>query len=144
MSRKFVRTAKWTCLIGLLAGAGFLFAAPCLIPLGRLLLRPPRQKVLHDLDHPAILAAARDLLQESRERHADQRGFRFEGADPRLPEAIRRADAASVYVDDESVRIEFHGGFDHYGFLVYADGATVHPGSREVIPGLHYYSEGSD
>ena len=104
-----------------------------------------RYYLLHQADHAAILAGCRQMLVELSDQPSDgEDKIRMEvisdpTSDPRVPEVLRTLKPAHICVFDHCVRIEMHGGFDHYGLVGYAEGEE--PQGGELIPGLCYYSE---
>jgi hypothetical protein len=95
-----------------------------------------RERLLHETDHQALLAACRVLMRDYAGQH-----FADPAQDPRVPRIIRELGPSYMDVSAEEVRVELHGGFDHYGFIAFADG--VDPGDRpgKLIDGLVYYTE---
>lgn len=61
-------------------------------------------------------------------------------ADSRMPAIIRAFDKISIFAGEDSVQIEFGGGFRHYGLKAYS-GGVMGSGTREIIPHLWYYDE---
>jgi len=98
------------------------------------------EKLLHDTDHPAVLRACREML--ALHRRGELPG-QPEPNDPGIPEAVRALRPAYIVVGDDSVQLEMHGGFDHYGFFAYAEGSAKEGrwGGKKLIDGLWFYAE---
>jgi hypothetical protein len=95
-----------------------------------------QRRIVYHSDHPAILAAAQQLLRTA--KTADP--VFYDRSDARLPTVIRKLRPSDVAVDTSRVSIEMGGGWEHYGLDVYAAG--VRPESDfELIPGLWYHSD---
>jgi hypothetical protein len=60
--------------------------------------------------------------------------------DPCLPDVLRELGTSYVSVSKDIVRVELHGGFDHYGVLAFPEGVEGH-GDRKLMEGLWYYTE---
>lgn len=60
--------------------------------------------------------------------------------DIRVPLAIRELGPCHIFITSEQVTVELHGGFEHYGFIAYAEGVDSDDPHNELIDGLHFYS----
>jgi DNA-binding phage protein len=112
-----------------------------------------KNRLLYETDHPAILAAARQVITSRRgyardaavhgPNHAEQ--SIIAKADPKLPAVLRHLRAARLLVTDEQAFIEFGGGFHHFGLLAFRLGATNTPsgdrGRTKLIDGLWFYED---
>jgi hypothetical protein len=92
-----------------------------------------RDRLLHHSDHQVIRAACRDLMTKYAGEH-------IVGDDARLPDVLRELGTSYVSVSKDIVRVELHGGFDHYGVLAFPEGVEGH-GDYKVMEGLWYYTE---
>jgi hypothetical protein len=92
-----------------------------------------RDRVLYHSDHQAIRAACRDLMAKYAGEYIDR-------DDPCLPDVLRELGTSYVSVSKDIVRVELHGGFDHYGVLAFPEGVEGH-GDRKLMEGLWYYTE---
>jgi len=95
-----------------------------------------RHRLLHETDHRALLAASRQLMRDYGIQHiADPAN------DPRVPLIIRELGPSYMDISAQQVRVELHGGFDHYGFIAYPEGADTGDGWGKLTDGLFYYTE---
>lgn len=95
-----------------------------------------RHRLLYETDHQALLAASRELMHDHVGQHiADPT------QDPRVPLIIRELGPSYIDVSAEQVRVELHGGFDHYGYIALADDVNSRDGWSKLIDGLFYYTE---
>ena len=74
-------------------------------------------KLLNDVDHSSVVVAVHRMLED--ERFAGQERIYLRGSDPNLPTEIRSLEPTDVSVGARYVRIEFGGGFHHFGFLIF-------------------------
>jgi hypothetical protein len=44
-------------------------------------------------------------------------------------------------ISSEQLRVELHGGFDHYGFIAVAKEANAEDRWSKLVDGLYYYTE---
>jgi hypothetical protein len=65
-------------------------------------------------DYPQIAAACVTL---ARSLTADD-GTTIEVADPRVPATLRSLAPCYIFANKKQVSLPFHGGFDHYGYVV--------------------------
>jgi hypothetical protein len=118
---------------------------------GRNRIEERQRQLLYHTDHPALLAACRQLLKQNKQ---DKDYFyKVDGKIPKeysdLPMVLRHLNPMSVNVlkDQAQVHIELGGGFFHHGFIAQAEGAeeehtsTPEEGYRKLLPGLWYYAE---
>lgn len=95
-----------------------------------------RHRLVHETDHAALLAASRRMILAYAGQHiADPAN------DARVPQIIRELGPSYIDISREQLKVELHGGFDHYGFLAYAEGADADGRSGKLIDGLFYYTE---
>jgi hypothetical protein len=95
-----------------------------------------RQQLLHETNHHALLAASRKLMRD----YAGQ-DIADPAQDPRVPRIIRDLGPSYMDISAEQLRVELHGGFDHYGFVAFAEGVDFDDGWEKLIDGLCYYTE---
>ena len=95
-----------------------------------------RQRLLHETDHYALLAASRKLMKE----HAGEE-IAEPNQDPRVPRIIRELGPSYMSISTDQLRVELHGGFDHYGFIAFPDGVDGGDGWERLIDGLYYYTD---
>ena len=117
-----------------------LLALPCApfvaIPIDVYRSHRQRQRLLHQTDHHALLAASRELMKN----HAGQ-DIAQPDQDPRVPLIIRELGPSYMGISSEQLRVELHGGFDHYGFIALANDANAEDRGSKLVDGLYYYSE---
>jgi hypothetical protein len=117
-----------------------LLAIPCApflaIPIDVYRSHRQRQRLLHETDHHALLAASRELMG----KHAGQ-DIAQPDQDPRVPRIIRELEPSYMGISSEQLRVELHGGFDHYGFVAFAKGANAGDRWTKLVDGLYYYTE---
>jgi hypothetical protein len=98
------------------------------------LTRPSRDVVQRQFDHAAILRSARSMLDAVPNTHF---GWSSNPEapidDPRIPKLIRNLGPRHVYVYIDHVKIEFAGGFEHYGLFAYREGTPDRFGGRKLI-----------
>lgn len=95
-----------------------------------------RHRLLHETDHRELLAASRKLMSDyGGQQIADPAN------DPRVPLIIRGLGPSYMDISAQQLRVELHGGFDHYGFIAYPEGADAGERSGQLIDGLFYYTE---
>jgi hypothetical protein len=132
---------RWFLRGSVLAVVGLTCASPIWF-LGR--RQRAFRRFLKEGDHQALLAACRDLIKRRQEFRPDgQPGGSDEvvsvnPTDPRLAAVIRELEPTDVSVSASRVRIELHGGHDHFGFYAFAEGAEM-PSDGGLIPGLYPY-----
>jgi hypothetical protein len=84
-----------------------------------------RARLLFQTDHQALLAACTQVMTN---RHAFARDLDWNGPanpqeslidpkDPKIPKPIASLHPRDVTATDSEVRLELHGGFDHYGVI---------------------------
>ena len=98
--------------------------------------RRERQRLLHETDHHALLAASRELMKE----HAGEE-IAGPDQDPRVPHIIRELGPSYMSISTDQLRVELHGGFDHYGFTAFSKGVDAGDGGERLIDGLYYYTD---
>jgi hypothetical protein len=131
-----LRHVRYVVIVGLFVllipiALGGLFILPDVLDVTR--SNRQKENLIHRSDHQAILAACRELM----EKYPDQT---MDGNDSRLPKAIQEIHPFWVSVSKESITVELHGGFDHYGVVAFPKG-TEGGGAKKLIDGLWYYSE---
>jgi hypothetical protein len=107
--------------------------------------RAKSHELIYDIDHAEILAACRFVRENLGRFRPDPKWSRPDAAypdpeDPLMPAIIRRLKPTTIEVQEDSVRLEFGGGPYHYGLTAFT-GATAGSGTKEIIPGLWYFSE---
>ena len=71
------------------------------------------ESLKHRSDYPEIASACRNVTALA------SNGITEIGInDPGVPVKLRELGARYIVADNDSVRLEFHGGFDHYGYEV--------------------------
>ena len=73
-------------------------------------IMPEQERLLLHTDHRAVADACALVLKDVK---------RYEGRswdDPSFPAVLRDIRPSHLIIYDREVRIEMHGGFDHYGF----------------------------
>lgn len=75
-------------------------------------------RLVKTADHQALLAAAITVIQGATNHVIFYRSYDDYPSITNLPPIIHRMKPNYVGVDPERLRMEFHGGFDHYGFEV--------------------------
>ena len=117
-----------------------LLALPCApflaIPIDVYRSHRQRQRLLHETDHHALLAASRELMK----KYAGQ-DIAQPDQDPRVPRIIRELGPSYMGISSEQLRVELHGGFDHYGFIAFAKDADAENRWSKLVDGLYYYTE---
>jgi hypothetical protein len=117
-----------------------LFVLPCApflwIPVDVYNSHRERERLLHETDHHALLAASRKLMRD----HAGEE-IAEPDQDPRVPRIIRELGPSYMSISTDQLRVELHGGFDHYGFIAFSDGVDWGDGGVRLIDGLYYYTE---
>jgi hypothetical protein len=73
-------------------------------------------------------------------QNAPTEEINLDGSDTSLPKAIRELHPTWITTDKDRVRVELHGGFDHYGVLAFPKGVEG-DGTKKLIDGLWYYSD---
>ena len=68
-----------------------------------------QNRIINEFDHGSIRDAAIVLLSDPTDRYLDL---------PDLPEPIARTAPKSVHVTNGTIRIEYGGGFAHYGLII--------------------------
>jgi hypothetical protein len=112
-----------------------------------------KYKLIHKTDYQAVLTASREVIRNRRDFRRDPKWHGpsdpavslIAPDDPKLPVAIRKLQAASVFAYDDNMRIEFGGGFHHQGFVAYSASFTNTPvtsdGFQKIIDGLWFYED---
>lgn len=117
-----------------------LFALPCFpiiaIAVDVFNSKRKRHRFLHETDHQALLMASRQLIRD----YAGQQ-ISEPANDPRVPLIIRGLVPSYMDISAEQLRVELHGGFDHYGFFAYPEGANIGDKRGKLIDGLFFYSD---
>ena len=54
---------------------------------------------------------------------------------------IRELGPSYMGISSEQLRVELHGGFDHYGFIAFAKDANAEGRWSKLVDGLYYYTE---
>lgn len=75
-------------------------------------------RLVKTADHLAFLAATIRVIQETTNEVTYHRSYDHYPSITNLPPIIRRMKPNYVGVDPERLRMEIHGGVDHYGFEV--------------------------
>ena len=113
-----------------------------------------RVMLLCDTDHQALLKAGREILSEiPKDRfhpHSDggiDSGIFSVPEGIQIPQAIKDLKSGYVVDYDGYLRIEMHGGMDHFGVKIYPEDFKkprdyFEYGDRELLPGLWYYDDG--
>jgi hypothetical protein len=113
-----------------------------------------RVMLLCDPDHQALLKAGREILSEiPKDRfhpHSDggiDSGIFSVPEGIQIPQAIKDLKSGYVVDYDGYLRIEMHGGMDHFGVKIYPEDFKkpddyFEYGDRELLPGLWYYDDG--
>ncbi len=112
------RVLKITALLGLvlIGGCGVIF-----VMLGGPQIIARRQhfdRLVETADHQALLSAAILVIEGTTNRMTFHRPFDNYPSITNLPPIIRLMEPNYVTVDPQRLRMEFHGGFDHYGFEI--------------------------
>lgn len=99
-----------------------------------------QKKLLYETDHQAVLEVCRDLMAKHQRGEIPDRLFRN---DPGFPDALRPLRPSVLYVQDDFVHMEMHGGADHYGFYANAEGSRKEGtlSSIKLIDGLWWYGD---
>lgn len=140
--------------------AGLLLVTPsgcAIVELGIALRQTDRERatILYNTDHATLLAACR-VIMTNRQSYAtdvsvhgpeDPRTSFIDPNDPRVPPIVRSLPARCITATDESVVLDVHGGFDHYGVLALSGTAVTNGTGRYsapvvLVPGLVYLDEG--
>lgn len=123
-----------------IAALSLVLTIPCcpfiVIPLDVYNSHRERQRLLHETDHHALLAASRELMRRHAGEQIDQ-----PDTDPRVPAIIRELGPSYMTVSEKQLRVELHGGFDHYGFVAHAEDVDDDDHWGKLIDGLYYYTE---
>ena len=93
-----------------------------------------KRKELQSLPNPVEIAEACRTMLGSKGTNAFAN---IVGDDPSIPEPLRALKARHVLVREDRLRLEFHGGFDHFGL-------ELHPLDSQCLTGqwdLVYYEE---
>jgi hypothetical protein len=114
-----------------------------------------RARLLFQTDHRALCVACRQIMTN---RHTFARDLDWHGPedpkeslidpkDPRIPKPIASLNPRDVIATDSEVRLELHGGFDHYGVIVLSEQAARDATNRffgpiELVSGVWYYDDG--
>ncbi len=112
-----------------------------------------RVLLLCNTDHKALLKAGREILDQIPEDYLNTDGKRVAGVlhlpkGVQIPETIQDIRPRGVFVDyDGYLRIEMHGGMDHFGVRIYPEDYKEPDRyfkyvDRELLPGLWYYDDG--
>jgi hypothetical protein len=113
-----------------------------------------RVVILCDTDHQALLKAGREILSKiPKDRLNPQpNGTTLMGSfnvpeGVQIPQAIKDLRSGCVVNYDGYLRMEMHGGMDHFGVLIYPVDFkkpynSFEYGDKELLPGLWYYDDG--
>jgi hypothetical protein len=114
-----------------------------------------RAQLLYRTDHKALLTACRAIIKnrQSFARDQDWNGPQdreesfIDPHDPKVPADIARLKPRDIIASDDQVKLELHGGFDHYGVIAESESARHSAsdglsGPFELVPGLWYYDAG--
>jgi len=113
-----------------------------------------RVVILCYTDHQALLKAGREILSKiPKDRfhpHSDgsiDSGIFSVPKGIQFPQAIKDLKSGCVVDYDGYLRLEMHGGMDHFGVKIYPEDYKkprdyFEYGDRELLPGLWYYDEG--
>ena len=102
-----------------------------------------RQRIiLYQIDHPSLAILLRDFATRQRWSVADSANKKavFHGDDPSVPPALKLLKPSSVYIDDDSIDLEFGGALLHYGISAFRPGLAG-SGTKQLGEGLWFYSE---
>ena len=92
-----------------------------------------RKFLQNSVDHEKVALACLDVHKCAMHNHAHS----LLPDNPCIPEELRSLGFKYIWVQEHSLRMEFHGGFDHYGFKLARDPGT--PDKNQWI--LYYYTE---
>lgn len=110
--------------------------------------------LLCNTDNQALLKAGREILSKiPKDRfHPHTDGGRNVGIfnvpeGIQIPQAIKDLKGGFVVNYDGYLKIEMHGGMDHFGVKIYPEDFkkpydSFEYGNRELLPGLWYYDDG--
>ena len=113
-----------------------------------------RIMLLCDTDHQALLKAGREILSKiPKDRfhpHSDggiDSGIFSVPEGIQIPQAIKDLKSGYVVDYDGYLRIEMHGGMDHFGVKIYPEDfkkprGYFEYGDKELLHGLWYYDDG--
>jgi hypothetical protein len=105
--------------------------------------------LLYRTDHPVVLAACREVFAnqatyrrnpEWNNRGPGRRTDLPDPEDPNIPAAIRDLHPTTIEIGPDYVRLEWGGGFLHFGLIGYLPGAPGH-GTKKLLDGLWYDAE---
>jgi len=114
--RRFLKTVAILAVV-LIGGCGVIY-----VMLGgpqSLARRRHFDRLVKTADHRALLAAAIPVIQGATNHVTFHRSQDRHPCITNLPLVIHRMEPNYVGVDPERLRMEFHGGFDHYGFEIH-------------------------
>jgi hypothetical protein len=104
-----------------------------------------KDKLLHKTDHQGVLAASREVIRTRRDLQRDPNDPKIAPDNPKLPEVIRKLNASSIFVDEDSLNIVFGGAIHHQGFIAYSESFTnstiAADGFQKVIDGLGFIED---
>jgi hypothetical protein len=113
-----------------------------------LTLKSDLDRLLHHTDHPALLAACRNLMKEGYTGQYNLKGTAKHPDADKLPKVILalRPSYVSVLNKEGRVHIEMWGGMSHFGVMAYAeDFKDPHEGfkrgNKKLIDGLWFCSD---
>ena len=125
---------KWKIISLLMTAITSLVAIPLLLLIVPILIHcyfeviPEKRKLIKEVDHKSIAKACAQLTIKP-----FQKSF-LNPTNPCVPNVIRDLKPSYISVRPNSVRIEMHGGFDHYGYKFDTDQTNYWE--------LSYYTEG--
>ena len=113
-----------------------------------------RVLLLCNTDHQALLKAGREILNQIPKDRLNPQpdGTKLMGSfnvpeGIQIPQEIKDLRSGCVIDYDGYLRMEMHGGMDHFGVKIYPEDFKEPDvyftyGDRELLPGLWYYDEG--
>jgi hypothetical protein len=113
--KRFLKTIAILGLV-LIGGCGVIF-----VLLGGPQMIARRQhfdRLVETADHQALLSAAIPVIEGTTNHMTFHRSYDHYPSITNLPPIIHQMKPNYVAVDPQRLRMEFHGGFDHYGFEI--------------------------
>ncbi len=104
-----------------------------------------KRQLLYSIPHADVLAGC-DFIQANRGKFRPDPNWSApipdypDPTDPLIPSAICALKPVCITIDKNSVRLEFGGGFLHFGLEGYSPGIRG-SGNVEIIPRLWFYTE---
>ncbi len=141
-AKKTIIAACWVVCVGGLC-AFLLVCWPVVFVFGLDRIITEKQKsILYQIDHPSLAILLRDFAADQcwsvAARSKD--GAFFDAYDPALPHALKLLKPTSVWIDEESIDLEFGGSLLHYGISAFRPGLAG-SGTKQLGEGLWFYSE---